>query len=222
MRDLLTRLAGIWQTYRSDVWRTPLVRRIVTGRMTVPDYAHWAGQWVPQVREGSRWMREGAAQVDPAGPLAALSSLIEHHAGDEQHDFMILYRDYQAAGGVAALDDLRRNPGGEALNAFLHAMAAGQDPVGLLGAIYIIEGTGQRIVPALLPLLRRQLPLKPEAFRFLEYHGANDENHLARWLSAIEIALAADPGHADVIVDTARRTAQLYHLQFDLILAPDR
>lgn len=35
-------------------------------------------------------------------------------------------------------------------NAYLHCLVATRDPIGLLRAIYIIEGTGQRIVPALL------------------------------------------------------------------------
>jgi 3-oxoacyl-[acyl-carrier-protein] synthase III len=89
--------------------------------------------------------------------------------------------------------------------------------VGLLGAIYVIEGTGQRIIPALLPLLQAQLKLPPNAFRFLTYHGANDENHLARWLRAVQLVLAADPsGTADEdIVATARRTAQLYLMQWE-------
>ncbi len=217
LRQLLTRLAGLWQDYRSSVWRTPLLRRIVSERLTVADYRHWAGQWVPQVREGSLWMREAAASLGPR--LAPLAALIEHHAGDEQNDFHILYADYQAAGGEQPLDALRRNPGGDALNAFLHAMAACPDPIGLLGAIYIIEGTGQRIVPALLPLMRRQLTLPASAFRFLEYHGANDEHHLQRWLTAVEMALAVDGGHADAIFATAERTARLYQMQFDLILS---
>ena len=47
-------------------------------------------------------------------------------------------------------------------------------------------------MPALLPLLKASLPLPPDAFRFLEYHGQNDEHHLARWLAAVELALDCD------------------------------
>ncbi|MET0541322.1 MAG: 3-oxoacyl-[acyl-carrier-protein] synthase III C-terminal domain-containing protein, partial [Variovorax sp.] len=177
LRDLLTELASIWHDYRSQVWRTPLVRRIRERRFAVPDYLNWMENWIPQVREGSLWMREGAASL--SGPFQPLAALIGVHAGEEQNDFRILFDDYRKAGGpVADIDDLRRNPGGEALNAYLHRLAATRDPFGLLGAIYIIEGTGQRIVPALLPLLRAGLPLPPDAFRFLEYHGHNDEHHL--------------------------------------------
>ncbi|AOX99995.1 StlD/DarB family beta-ketosynthase [Jeongeupia sp. USM3] len=215
LQPLLTQLAGLWQDYRSQVWRSPVVHQLVAGRFDVAAYRNWTAQWVPQVREGSLWMREAVASL--TGPYALLAQLIETHAGEEQNDFMILYQDYLAAGGSQPLDALRRNPGGEALNAYLHALAATDNPVGLLGAIYIIEGTGQRIVPALLPLLRRQLDLPPAAFRFLEYHGANDEHHLARWLAAVEIVLDIDPAAAPAILATARRTAQLYLMQFEHI-----
>ena len=79
---------------------------------------------------------------------------------------------------------------------------------------------GQRIVPALLPLLKASLTLPPDAFRFLEYHGHNDEHHLARWLSAVELALDCDEdGRAEQrIVDTARRTAALYLMQFHHVM----
>ncbi|RYF71455.1 MAG: 3-oxoacyl-ACP synthase, partial [Comamonadaceae bacterium] len=215
LRGLLTELASIWHGYRSDVWRTPLVRQIRERRFAVPDYLNWMENWIPQVREGSLWMREGAASL--TGPFQSLAALIGVHAGEEQNDFQILFDDYRKAGGpVADIDALRRNPGGEALNAYLHRLAATTDPFGLLGAIYIIEGTGQRIVPALLPLLKAALHLPPEAFRFLEYHGHNDENHLARWLTAVEMVMALDTGGraARQIVATARHTAALYLMQF--------
>jgi len=216
---LLTELASIWHDYRSRVWRTPVIRHLRNRRFQAADYVNWMANWIPQVREGSKWMREGAASLGPDyQPLAAL---IDTHAGEEQNDFKILFEDYCKAGGtVEDIDALRRNPGGEALNAYLHSLAATRDPIGLLGAIYIIEGTGQRIVPALLPLLKASLALPPDAFRFLEYHGHNDEHHLARWLAAVELALDCDDsGTAERrIVDTARRTAALYLMQFQYVM----
>ncbi len=213
---MLSTLAGIWHDYRSQVWRSPVIHKVVSQQFALEDYRHWTAQWVPQVREGSKWMREAVASL--TGSYADLAALIETHAGEEQNDFKILYEDYCAAGGTEPLDNLRRNPGGEALNSYLHSLAATKNPIGLLGAIYIIEGTGQRIVPALLPLLRKQVDLPASAFRFLEYHGANDEHHLARWLTAVELVMAIDPKAASAIIATAKRTAQLYLMQFEHIL----
>jgi len=211
-------LASIWHDYRSRVWRTPLVHTLRERRFNQGDYVNWMENWIPQVREGSKWMREGAASLSEA--YAPLAGLISEHAGEEQNDFMILFSDYHKAGGAEQnIDNLRRNPGGEALNAYLHSLAATKDPIGLLGAIYVIEGTGQRIVPALLPLLKASVPLPPDAFRFLEYHGHNDEHHLEEWLVAVKLALDCDPdGTAERrIVDTARRTAALYLMQFHYV-----
>ncbi|MFJ1302093.1 iron-containing redox enzyme family protein [Pseudomonadota bacterium AL_CKDN230030165-1A_HGKHYDSX7] len=219
LSQLLTELAAIWHDYRSRVWRTPVIQRLRRREFETADYLRWMECWVPQVREGSKWMREGAASLGPQ--YAPLAELIGMHAGEEQNDFMILFEDYRKAGGQAEhIDALRRNPGGEALNAYLHALAATSDPIGLLGAIYIIEGTGQRIVPALLPLLKASLDLPPDVFRFLEYHGHNDEHHLARWLAAVELALDCDEdGQAEQrIIDTARRTAALYLMQFQYVM----
>ena len=217
MQKLLRGLAEIWHDYRSRAWRTPIVARIVRGEVTHADMLRWMEDWIPQVEQGSIWMRKAVANLDHR--FSDLRELVTAHAGDEQYDFRILFDDYRRAGGtIASVDRLRRNPGGEALNAYLHACAERPNPVGLLGAIYVIEGTGQRIVPALLPEIRRQLALPLEAVRFLHYHGENDVNHLARWLTCASLALASGDGDcAQRIIDTARNTAQLYLMQLEAV-----
>jgi len=212
---LISELASVWHDFQSRLRRTPLLRRVTAGQFTREDYLAWMSAWIPQVRYGSQWMRRALEQLRE--PYLELGTLIEAHANDEQDDYMILWDDYKQAGGQAqSLETLQRNAGGEALNAFMFARAAQPNPVDLLGAIYIIEGTGQRVIPQLLPELRAQLSLPERAFRFLRYHGANDEAHLARWLRAVEIVLAHDKdGKArDGIVQTARAVAELYILQF--------
>ena len=214
---LLRELALIWHEYRSRVWQTTLVRRILDGNVAKSDYVAWMEQWVPQVRQGSLWMRKAADHLTPR--YSVLRETVHHHADDEQFDYNVLFEDYRNAGGtVASLDDLRRNPGGEALNAYLHARAAQPDALGLLGAMYIIEGTGQRIVPALLPLLRKRLGFLGRSFSFLAYHGENDVEHLARWLAAVETAVAiGGRAIAEEIIEDARHVAALYARQLEMI-----
>jgi 3-oxoacyl-[acyl-carrier-protein] synthase-3 len=216
LASALRRLAGIWHDYRSRVWRTALVRRILEGRFTREDYLAWMACWIPQVREGSLWMR--AAVANTREPYLRLRDLISAHADDEQHDFKLLFDDYRLAGGTAPdIAALARNPGGEALNSYMHATASRANPVGLLGGIYIIEGTGQRIIPALLPRLRRQVKAPEKAFRFLKYHGENDVRHLTRWLDAVAYVLQHDPAGdaSERMVATAADVAQLYVLQME-------
>lgn len=213
---LLAELSGVWHDFQSRLRRTPLLRRLTMGQFTRADYLAWMSAWIPQVRHGSHWMRRALEQLRE--PYLELRNLIEAHARDEQDDYMILWNDYKLAGGQEqSIEALRRNAGGEALNAFMFARADHPNPVDLLGAISIIEGTGQRVIPQLLPQLRAQLSLPEKAFRFLRYHGANDVSHLERWLRAVEIVLAHDhDGRAAAgIVQTARAVAELYILQFE-------
>ncbi|MDQ3189367.1 MAG: iron-containing redox enzyme family protein [Pseudomonadota bacterium] len=216
-RRLLVELAEVWHSYRSRAWRSLIVSRITAGKVTDHDMLRWMEDWIPQVQQGSIWMRKAVAHLDDR--FARLRELVTVHAGEEQYDFRILFDDYRRAGGsVTSIDRLQRNAGGEALNAYLHARAEQPNPVGLLGAMYVIEGTGQRIVPALLPAIRKQLRLPLEAVRFLHYHGENDVNHLARWLECAAIALEVDGAAAvDDIVATARNTAELYLMQLNAI-----
>lgn len=214
----LLELAEVWHQFRSQIWRTPLVEKINRGQLTQSDYVTWMAQWIPQVREGSLWMREAVAHLDE--PYQGLMELITEHANDEQFDFQILFEDYQTAGGTAqTIHELQRNAGGEALNSYMYRQAKSSNPLGLLGGIYIIEGTGQRIVPWLLPLVKQQLNLPERCYRFLKYHGENDEHHLARWLMALQFVL--DVGGESArreMVRTARDVAILYQLQMEHIL----
>lgn len=215
--QLIKELASVWHDYRSRALRTRLVRKITTGQFTNADYVRWMACWIPQVREGSQWMLAGAENLDAR--YGALATLVRKHAGEERNDFKILFEDYRLAGGnTSTIEELRRNPGGEALNAYMHALAREPNSLGLLGAIYIIEGTGQRIIPALLPLLRQQLDVPPQVFRFLTYHGENDASHLTRWLNAVEMAIELSPGCEQCILNVARTTADLYVLQMEHVL----
>lgn len=216
--ETLLELAHIWHDFRSEVWRTPLIRRINERSFSTENYLNWMEQWIPQVREGSLWMRRAVENLD--NNYQDLAELITHHADDEQFDFNILFEDYKVAGGqVQNIDELKRNPGGEALNSYMYRKAESANPIGLLGGIYIIEGTGQRIVPWLLPQIKQQLKLPERCYHFLHYHGENDDEHLQHWLLALAISLEQGGETArDDILRTARDVAALYRLQMEHIL----
>ena len=216
VENLLLQLGQVWHQYRSDVFRSELAHRIFNGTIKVHDYQKWMENWIPQVREGSIWMRTAISNL--SAPFQEIQELIHKHAGEEQFDFNILYSDYKQAGGSKALDDLQRNSGGEALNDYMYKKAKSQDPLGLLGGIFIIEGTGQKIIPTLLPFLKKHLNLQMNVFKFLEYHGENDVHHLQRWAHAVELALMIEPKSADDILKTAQEVANLYKKQWELVL----
>lgn len=213
--DTLKGLMEVWHEYRSEVFRSEMVSAVMSGSVTTKDYQVWMECWIPQVREGSLWMRRAVSSMGPR--FKQLASLVQMHAGEEQLDWQVLYQDYLNIGGTLPADKLGRNPGGEALNAFMHAYASRPDPVGLLGGIYIIEGTGQRIIPTLLPRLKGHLGLSSSVLKFIEYHGENDQAHMARWLNAVKLVAEIDPASMQEIVKVARTVAMLYLQQWKFI-----
>ncbi len=216
VESLLLELGEVWHNYRSSVFRSELAHRIFNGTIQIADYQKWMENWIPQVREGSIWMRTAISNL--SSRFEGIQELIEQHAGEEQFDFNILYTDYKTAGGTKAIDDLKRNAGGEELNTFMYEKARSKDVLGLLGGIFIIEGTGNKIIPTLLPFLKKNLNLQMNVFKFLEYHGENDVHHIQRWANAVEMALTIEPGCYQDILQTARKVAELYKKQWELVL----
>lgn len=213
---LILELGRVWHGYRSNVFRSTLAHKVFNLNFTREDYQSWMESWIPQVREGSLWMRTAISNLSKE--FEGIHELIEMHAGEEQYDFKVLYQDYKNAGGTKELDQLKRNAGGEELNAFMYEKARSSNPLGLLGGIFIIEGTGNKIIPTLLPFLKRNLGTQMNVFKFLEYHGENDVNHIKRWASAVEMALAIKPDAYHDILATAQRVAELYKKQWDAVL----
>jgi len=216
VEKLLLELGSVWHNYRSNVFRSELAHRIFNNKVQVDDYLTWMENWIPQVREGSIWMRTAISNL--SNQFEGIRELIEEHAGEEQFDFKVLYADYQNAGGIKDIDQLKRNSGGEELNNYMYSRARSANALGLLGGIFIIEGTGQKIIPTLLPFLKRSLNLQMNVFKFLEYHGENDVKHLERWANAVELALMIEPNCYEDILNTAKEVARLYQKQWEQIL----
>lgn len=216
VENLMLELGSVWHSYRSNVFRTEFAHKVFNHQFTLENYQTWMENWIPQVREGSQWMRTAISNLSIK--FEGIQGLIEEHATEEQFDFKVLFSDYQNSGGKKDIDDLKRNPGGEALNKYMYERANSANPLGLLGGIFIIEGTGQKIIPTMLPFLKKSLNLQMNVFKFLEYHGDNDVKHLEHWANAVELALAIEPNAYDDILATAKKVAELYHAQWEEVL----
>lgn len=209
LSNTLRGLAEVWQDYRSEALRTPIAKDIFANKFGANEYLRWMENWIPQVREGSVWMHRAMSGMSPQ--WKHITSVIRQHIGEEQFDWQILYNDYKDSGGLKNISELKLSSGGEALNAYMHKRAKEVDCWDLLGGIYIIEGTGEKIIPLLLPKINGNI----KNSRFLTYHGENDINHLARWLWMLEEVLKIDPSYGEKIIKTARDVARLYLIHWE-------
>ncbi|HUF16266.1 MAG TPA: iron-containing redox enzyme family protein [Acidimicrobiia bacterium] len=212
---LLEELALIWADFETQLSRVPIVRRIESHSATLDDYRSLLYGLRQQVKEGARWITRAASNLT-AGHADLRAEFIEH-AAEEQLDFRMLDDDYVAVGGDRdVIETGVKNPGSEALSAFMFNQAGKENPFDLLGAMYIIEGLGANKAARWVELIRDQLDLEPQQVRFLTYHGGADEEHTAKMFQILRSELITRE-IAESIAHTARVVARLYALQLEEI-----
>ena len=117
-------------------------------------------------------------------------------------------------GGLEEITKGEKNIGSEALSAWMFHKASQDNPIDLLGAMFIIEGVGNRLAGKWATSIKRQLNLSDEQVSFLAYHGTVDGDHLEKLWRLLESDLVTDD-ISDRIVKVAKVTARLYRLQLE-------
>ena len=148
---------------------------------------------------------------------ADVRSVIISHAQDEHRDYEILEQDFVACGGDAeTIRSQARNPGSDALHGYLMYRASQSNPVDMLGAMWIIEGLGNKMATEWAGRIEACLDGDAVCTRFLRYHGENDDEHMDKLYGLIDrVCTSAEV--ADRIVRTANVVARLYAMQLEEI-----
>ncbi len=209
--SLLRQLALVWLEFERNLNSVPLIRKLYRNEFTIKDYQALLRNLRPQVVEGARWIARAASNMQDF----QLRSTFIGHAQDEHRDYQMLERNYVSVGGeLAEIINAEKNLGSEALSAFIFHQASQENPIDLIGSMFIIEGLGNQLAGQWASLIKRTLNLKEEQVSFLSYHSANDESHIGK-LSAIINAPWLTPKIAQRIIKTAKVTARLYQLQLE-------
>ena len=214
-QETLRRLLRVWFDFERRLARVPIVRRLDLGQFDLHDYQNLLLNLRPQVVEGARWISRCASSFDREH--ADVRSVIIGHAKEEHRDYEVLESDYVASGGD--LDVIRaqaRNPGSEALHCFLMYRASQPNPVDLLGAMWIIEGLGNKMANDWAARIEELVAGAKGFTRFMRYHGENDEAHMDKLYGLIDrVCLDAQVG--DRIIRTANVVSRLYAMQLEEI-----
>jgi len=210
---LLRELALVWLEFERKLQSVPIIRKLNRGDFMLEDYQALLRNLRPQVVEGARWIARAASNMTDF----RLRSLFIGHAHDEHRDFQMLERNYVAVGGeLRAIVEAEKNVGSEALSAFIFHQASRENPVDLIGSMFIIEGLGNKMAGKWATQIQQTLGLTKDQISFLGYHAANDESHLGK-LDAVINADWMTLELAQRIVKTAQVTARLYLLQLEEI-----
>lgn len=211
--DLLRQLMLVWLDFQRNLRSVPIIQRLHRGDFTVEDYKALLCNLRPQVVEGARWITRAASNATEF----SLRSLLINHARDEHRDFQMLERDYVSVGGdLEEIVGAEQNLGSEALSAYIFQRASRENPIDLLGSMFIIEGLGNEMAGQWAQMIQQVLGLEKQQVSFLGYHAANDESHIGKLQEFLEADwMTKEMG--DRIVKTAKTTARLYRLQLEEI-----
>ncbi|MFB8148127.1 iron-containing redox enzyme family protein [Microbacterium sp. NPDC056003] len=210
---LAERLAAVWDDFETRLDGVPILQRLADGTVTIDDYRRLLFNLRQQVVDGSPWISRAAASFDIAH--FDLRSAAIRHAEEEHRDYLMIERDYVAVGGsLAELRAGRKNLGSEALSGYMFHYADRPNPVGLLGAMFIIEGLGARRAAGWATRFQEVLGLADSQVHFMKYHQDADAEHTGN-LEAILNSGAIDQAAADEIVRCAEVVARLYALQLE-------
>ena len=211
----LRRLLRAWFDFERRLARIPLLQRLDAGTFTREDYLGLLLNLRQQVIEGSRWISRCASSFDR--DHADVRSAIIGHAHDEHRDYEQLEADFVAAGGDArAIRTRTRNAGSEALHGYLMYRAGEPNPAGLLGAMWIIEGLGEKMAREWASRIEQLTGLSPDCTRFLRYHSENDGGHMDKLYGLLD-RLCTTQQIADDMVCVAAVVGRLYALQIEEI-----
>lgn len=214
-QETLRRLMREWFEFERRLSAVPIVRRLDLGTFSRQDYQKLLLNLRPQVIEGSRWISRCASSFDR--DHADIRSVVLGHAHDEHRDYEVLEKDFVALGGE--LDVIRgrpKNPGSEALHAFLMHKAGEPNPGGLLGAMWIIEGLGEKMAANWADRIESLTGCGRDCTRFLRYHGGNDDAHMNKLYGLVD-RICSNEQRANDVVMTARVVARLYAWQLEEI-----
>ncbi len=214
-RELVRQLTRVWFDFDARLQRVPIIQRLNAGRLTLDDYKALLFNLRQQVIDGSRWISRAASNI--TAEYFPIRSAFIAHSQDEHRDYEMLERNYVGVGG--SLDEIRagrKNIGSEALSAYVLQKASVENPFELIGAMFIIEGLGQRLARRWGERIREQLGLKNEQVSFFLYHSESDVKHFSRLQLALDLGLLDDRRIAG-IVTCAKVVARLYALQLEEI-----
>ena len=209
----LQSLLKVWLDFDLAINQVAIVKRLEQGRLSLEDYQDLLLNLRQQVIEGSRWISRSASSFDRN--FADVRSIVIGHATEEHRDYLLLEADYVTAGGKPEnIQSAQRNIGTEALHGFLMYRSSQPNPVDLIGAMWIIEGLGNKMATRWSKCVNEQFTFANTATSFMDYHGENDENHLAELYKLIDRVATTTQNIADII-RTAKVVAKLYQMQLE-------
>jgi len=175
--NFFERLQSTTHQPRSDMLKAPIIKKAVSGTITLDEYHNYLVQAYHHVKhtvpllmtvggrlpEEKEWLRNAVAEY------------IEEELGHQEW----ILNDIAACGGDK--EAVRRSSPSietELMIAYAYDMASRVNPLGFFGMVHVLEGTSITTADRAADGIQKALNLPETAFSYLRSHGALDQDHV--------------------------------------------
>lgn len=195
------------QKERNYLHQAPIIRRCFEGEICLEDYTaflcqayHHVKHTVPllmatgaELPESKEWLRE------------AVGEYIEEEMGHQEwilNDLVLCGMDKEA------VRVSQPAPATELMIAYAYDAIRRKSPLCFFGMVYVLEGTSIALADNAASVIQQKLALPKSAFRYLNTHGALDQDHITFFKSLMN---RIDDEHEQaLIIHSAKMFFQLY------------
>lgn len=170
-------LVSATEADRGEFHSIPILQRTLHGEITTDDYLDFLGQAYHHVKHTvPLLMACGSRLPDHLNWLhRAIGEYIEEEMGHEEW----ILDDITACGGdAAAVRAGSPSPATELMVAFAYDVIQRRNAVGFFGMVFVLESTSAQLASQAADAIKNRLNLSEDAFRYLNSHGAIDQNHI--------------------------------------------
>lgn len=172
------------QTERALMQSAPLIRRAVTGDVTVEIYRAFLAQAYHHVRHTVPLLMAVGSRL--TARHRRLQKQLVHYVEEEVgHDDWILSDIETAGGDAAAVRAGAPSIDTDAMVAYAYDTVMRRNPVAFFGMVFVLEGTSIALALNAAAGIQRALGLPDKAFTYLRSHGKLDQEHVGDLASII-------------------------------------
>src|SRR5579871_1076100 len=205
--DFYTELQDVTAAERARLQSLPIVAAALAGNVTREQYLSFLERAFHHVKHTPSLLMACGARLPAERDW--LRAALAHYIGEEVGHHEWILDDIAAAGGDADAVRLSApNFETELMVAYAFDTIARGNPVGLFGMVYVLEGTSVALAQRVAQSLAQTFGLAPDAFSYLNSHGALDRDHVEHFASVVN--RLDDPDDRACVRKCARDFFRLY------------
>lgn len=179
----------------------PRYSRLISGELTLQEYLYFLTQTYHYVISTPKTLLAVARQLERHSDLAyqkIRNRFLEHAKEEKGHHFWIL-NDVKALGyNPEFVKNSIPSPAISAYNAYSYFIATSNNPIGIFGQAYILEGLSEKIGPIILKNLteKSKIPNITKSMSFIKSHVEADVGHIESLKNVLRTILDEDDEYA--------------------------